>query len=885
MKNIFALIPRRIGLLSLCLTLGLSLLNIAPAKALETRIIDIVSIDWVRSLPLSGSVSDAQREIESKVGPLWKELTTIYGDPDDKRIEFKFGAALTTPIRLSFVMPCDDNFNTWTNAVRVETYKRLGIGDWQNRYLVILTPDAGCIWSGRAMLGDAKRAGGSIVLHNSANGFFVAHELGHSLGLGHSNLIRCPSGASDGGWSTCKAVEYGGSIDLMGNVDVSTPLSTYHQWRMGLLRESDIRRSWSSESIEINAVNVYGKPRAIFLRDGSSTYWVEYRKASNRYKGGLVIYRTDPPPSSAILSPNAHDAFIDVTEAISTDIWMLNLDSFAYLNSSSATGSMTLEPGKSATVYSGNITLSATSASENSVIVNIARKDMGDLKRPVLSSPKSWSSPDTAILDAAYSESVNDIAEYEARIDGIVTKLSPSKSADWKPTYLNPFTAPKLLQLQDLPEGQYGLEIRVRNLSGKWSPWSDLVQVNIDRGLPNIGSEYAISKITSRNVIVELSAVSDAGTGLCSTELVNPEGWIISRSVLKSKPELPMTIGEERRGRLQAFDCLGNGRSAKLSASVDFTPATAMKRSGKWSSASGEYPVGAMKCAGKCTAYLSVSSLAGIVLGSGSAQYSLIGGAANAVRARKNGDSYEAASILVGPRKKSVKVQGSNYVLIGMARAEVRVSDVAEARSYALEPDRSLDDPIQKALNRYGFNSSDFSSEWNIVPMGRGTTLEDPTLDLCSAQYESELLRKERRQVLARRSGNPYLFLSTESVRYRSVGAAQQALEEVELSYSNCVKNSGGTERDGVFTKYQFLDLPKIPANLVSQQNRVIVHAKIGEGEATRYLFGAYQYSGDMFTGLYVVRGSDSPFTQEEITRWLEVAVVMADRLKGSSGA
>ncbi len=65
----------------------------------------------------------------------------------------------------------------------------------------------------------------------------------------------------------------------------------------------------------------------------------------------------------------------------------------------------------------------------------------------------------------------------------------------------------------------------------------------------------------------------------------------------------------------------------------------------------------------------------------------------------------------------------------------------------------------------------------------------------------------------------------------------------------------------------------------------MIVHAKIGEGEAMRYLFGAYQYSGDMFTGLYVVRGSDSPFTQEEITRWLEVAVVMADRLKSSSGA
>ena len=885
MINSFAPILKRLGFSSLALSLTCLLLSAAPALALETRIIDIVSIDWNRSQPLSGSIREAQREIETKVGPLWKELTTVYSDPEDKRIEFKFGAALSAPIRLNYAMPCENNFNTWTNAVRVEAYKRLGISEWQSRYLVILSPDAGCIWSGRALIGDAKRAGGSIVLHNSIDGFIIAHELGHSLGLGHSNLIRCPSGASDGSWSTCKAVEYGGSIDLMGNVDVSTPLSTYHQWRMGLLKASEVKQSWSSESIEINALNVYGKPRAIFLRDGASTYWIEYRKASDRYKAGLVIYRTDPPPSFAIVSPNANDAISDVTEAISTDIWMLNLDSYTYSSSISVTGSMTLEPGKSATVYSGNITISATSASENSVLVNIVRKDSGDLKKPVLNSPKSWQSPDAVVLDGTYSQSVNDIADFEARINGVVKKLSTSMSADWQPTYLNPFTAPKILQLQDLPEGQYGLEIRVRNFSGIWSPWSDAVQVNIDRGLPVIESDYAISMVTSSRVNIKLSGVSDAGTGLCATELVNPEGWILFRSSLKSNPEFPITIGDQKIGRLQTFDCLGNGRSAKLRASAVFTPAAVMKRSGKWSSTSSEFPVGALKCTGKCTAYLATSSVAGIVLGTGSAQYSLTGGVSKVVQAKRNGDNFEAASIYIGPRKKSLKVQGSNFVLVGIARAEIKISDVMEAKNFAPEPDPSLDDSIQKILNRYGFSESDFSSEWNVFPMSRGTTLEDPTLDLCSSQFDSELLRKERRQVFANRSGNPYLFLSTESVRYRSISAAQQALNEVKLSYHDCIKVGGGTERDGAFTKYEFINLPKIPTGLVSEQNRLIVHAKIGDGEATRYLFGAYQYSGDMFTGLYVVRGSDSPFTQEEITRWLEVAVIMADRLKSSSGA
>ncbi|NCW35318.1 MAG: hypothetical protein EBV91_05120, partial [Actinobacteria bacterium] len=256
-----------------------------------------------------------------------------------------------------------------------------------------------------------------------------------------------------------------------------------------------------------------------------------------------------------------------------------------------------------------------------------------------------------------------------------------------------------------------------------------------------------------------------------------------------------------------------------------------------------------MKCTGKCTVYISQKGAVGVALGAGSADVSAGSTTIKGFKASKSGDYFAAAGILVGS-KKTVKISGSNFTLIGIAQTELKISGLTNANNSVSDPDYSLDDPIQKGLNKYGFSSGDFSTDWSVFPMARGTTLEDPTLDLCSA--------------------------STEVVRYRSNAAADQALSEVKTSYNNCVKNNGGTERDGAFTKYEFLPIPNVPAPLVAESKRVVVHAKIGEGDSVRYLFGVYQYNGDMFTGLYIVRPGSAPFTPAELSRWIDVAGVMA---------
>jgi len=847
-------------------------LGLAPAYAVDERVIDVVAVTWNGAATALSNPTTIAGVIDTEVNADWKKFTTMVGATTDRTISFKTGKVLETPITLPSKMACTGSAaSEFMTSIRSEAYRRLGIANSFNRYLVVYSPKAGCVWSGRAGLGGPKSVSGTLVLHDSDSSFVIAHELGHTFGLGHTNFLRCDNGAKDGAWSeTCKAVEYGGTIDVMGNLDTTSPLNTYHQWRMGYMEDSQIKQVWQSEVVTLSPSDFANGIKAIFIRDGKAGYWIEYRRKTDgvAYKPGLAIYRLDPPPVSSIVSPNPQDSTAEEfgTE-LGTDVWMLNLDNYKYLTASAVSGSMT---GTTATTYSGNVSFSAV-ASETGAVVTVTKKvDTTPPPTPVLVPVAQWQSPNMVIVKEGNEDADTAIVGFEAQIDGIVKTLKASDVDGWVPTYLSLFVPPKTVYLRDLSEGSYTFSIRAIDMQGNKSEWSKPEQVIIDRAYPVVTNNFVLTGATTNELTVGWKGATDAGAGICQVNVVDEEGLIIQSSTVKNAPTFTLKTGVALAGTAQVFDCVGNGQSGDLNITNTFIGAAKSSRTGKWVAAPASFGTGALKCVGKCTASITTSGKFDVVLGAGSATVA-VGG--KTVKSITTSGSFD-----VGSTKKVVRLSGSNFVLVGLASVTTTLGYLREIASPPAVIDISLSNEKQAKLAKLGFRATDFTQEWSVLPMAGGTTLVDPSLDLCNGKFDSERDRTERRQVLAFKEGSPFSFLSTEVVKYSSVAAATAAQKELVKVLAQCQIDKGYKDTTGTLVPYDFKVLKNIPTGVVAEGNRVFVHAIIGTGEQARSLLGFYQFSGDTFTGLYVLKSEE--FTDEQVAKWLNVAVTMAKRLQ-----
>jgi hypothetical protein len=327
---------------------------------------------------------------------------------------------------------------------------------------------------------------------------------------------------------------------------------------------------------------------------------------------------------------------------------------------------------------------------------------------------------------------------------------------------------------------------------------------------------------------------------------------------------------------------VGNGLVGDLSISNTLVTGDKSSKTGKWSAAGGSYGAGAIKCVGKCTASLTVSGKNDVLVGTGAATVAVGNKTVATIADSKVAKLRIGATVDVGAVRKVVRVSGSNFVLIGLTSVTTTLGSLKEVDRAPAITDPSLTDEKQAKLAKLGFRADDFSQEWTVLPMGGGTTLNDPSLDLCNGTYLSEKERVERRQVTATKVGSTFSFLSTEVVKYSSTAAATAAQKELVKVLAQCQADKGYKDATGALVPYDFKTLKNIPTGVVSEGNRVFVHAVIDEGIRARTLLGFYQFNGDTFTGLYVMNAEG--FSDAQVAKWLKVAVTMAQRLQAKSG-